>query len=454
MVKKAAQATPNRLLRRARVERGWTQKVVAEHIGAPNDMMVTRWERGTAFPSAYYIERLCQLFEQRASDLGFLPEPHPMVSSHPLADSQRRPGSSEERAHSRTGMSPSFPRLAEVEESAHKGMRMQPWRSMFPVPLTSFFGREREIAALAALLRNPPVRLMTLTGPGGVGKTRLALSLAAEVTDTFADGVCFVPLAPISDPEQVLPAIAQALGLWEAGNHPLSDHVRDFLREKHLLLLLDNFEQVAAASPQVATLALSCPHLRLLITSRAALHLSGEYEFPVPPLPTPDLTQLLEPQALAKVAAMHLFVERAHAILPSFELTETNARTIAEICVRLDGLPLAIELAAARIKLLPPQALVARLSRRLSILTGGARDLPNRQQTLRNTLQWSYDLLTPQEQRLFRRLSVFVGGCTLQAAAAVCNHERDESEEPLDVLEGSASLVDKSFVLQTARGGR
>jgi predicted ATPase/DNA-binding CsgD family transcriptional regulator len=219
------------------------------------------------------------------------------------------------------------------------------------------------------------------------------------------------------------------------------------------LLLLDNFEQVAAASPLVAALALSCPHLRLLITSRAALHLSGEYEFPVLPLPTPDLAQLPEPQALARLAAVHLFVERARAILPSFELTETNARTIAEICVRLDGLPLAIELAAARIKLLPPQALLARLSRRLSILTAGARDLPGRQQTLRNTLQWSYDLLTPQEQRLFRRLSVFAGGCTLQAAAAVCHNKGDESEEPLDVLEGSASLVDKSFVLQTAREG-
>ena len=425
MVKKAAQAIPNQLLRRARLERGWTQKVVAERIGAPNDMMITRWERGTAFPSAPYVERLCQLFEQRASDLGLLKEAHPMASSSPVAGREPRPRSGEERAR-------------------------EPVPSTLPVPLTSFFGREHEIAVVVALLRNPSVRLVTLTGPGGVGKTRLALSLAAAVADSFAEGVCFVPLAEVRNPEQVLPAIAQALGLWEGLDHALWDEVRDFLREKHLLLLLDNFEQVAAVSSQVATLALSCPHLHLLITSRAALHLSGEYEFPVPPLPIPDLTQLPERQTLMQVPAVHLFVERAQAILPTFELTEANARTISEICVRLDGLPLAIELAAARIKLLPPQALLARLSRRLSILQGGARDLPSRQQTLRNTLQWSYDLLTSQEQHLFRRLAVFVGGCTLQAAALVCAYE---SEKPLDVLEESASLVDKSFILQTAREG-
>ena len=453
MVKKAARSVPNQLLRRARLERGWTQKMVAERIGAPNDVMVTRWERGTAFPSPHYIERLCQLFEQRASDLGLLKEPHTMASSQPLPDRQSRPDSSDELAYSRTRTNLSFPQFAEPQERAHEVKHIRPWHSTLPLPLTSFFGRERETAAVTALLQDASVRLVTLSGPGGVGKTRLALSLAAAAADTFADGVCFVPLAPISDPEQVMPAIAQALGLWEAGNHPLSDFVRDFLREKHLLLLLDNFEQVAAASPQVTALALTCPHLRLLITSRAALHLSGEYEFPVPPLPTPDLTQFPEPQALAQVATVQLFVERAHALLPSFELTETNARAISDICVRLDGLPLAIELAAARIKLLPPQALLARLSRRLEILTGGARDLPNRQQTLRNTLQWSYDLLTPQEQRLFRRLSVFVGGCTLQAVASVCSHQGDEHEVPLDVLDQSASLVDKSFVLQTEREG-
>jgi transcriptional regulator with XRE-family HTH domain len=231
VVKKAAQAIPNQLLRRARLERGWTQKVVAERIGAPNDMMITRWERGTAFPSAAYVERLCQLFEQRASDLGLLKEAHPMVSSSPVAGREPRPGSGEERAR-------------------------EPVPSTLPVPLTSFFGREHEMAVVVALLRNPSVRLVTLTGPGGVGKTRLALSLAAAVADSFAEGVCFVPLAEVRNPEQVLPAIARALGLWEGPDHALWDDVRDFLREKHLLLLLDNFEQVAAVSSQVATLAL------------------------------------------------------------------------------------------------------------------------------------------------------------------------------------------------------
>jgi predicted ATPase/DNA-binding CsgD family transcriptional regulator len=311
-------------------------------------------------------------------------------------------------------------------------------------------GREREVAAVAALLQQPSVRLVTLTGTGGVGKTRLALHVAAAVGDTFADGICFVPLASISHPGQVMPAIAKALGLWEALDRPVLDHVREYLREQHLLLLLDNFEHVAAAAPELAALLMSCPHLHLLVTSRAALHLSGEYAFPVLPLPTPDLTQVADAQTLAQIAAVRLFVERAHAIQPDFQLTQATARSIAEICVRLDGLPLAIELAAARIKLLPPQALLARLSHRLDLLTGGARDLPTRQQTLRNTLQWSYDLLTDQEQRLFRWLSIFVGGCTLEAAEIVC---RAESFDASSVLEGIASLLDKSLVQQTEQEG-
>lgn len=357
-----------------------------------------------------------------------------------------------------SGTEPSFPQFAGAKKLAQEGCesnrvdaRHKPYG--LPKPLTTFFGREREIAEVATLLRDTSVRLVTLTGAGGVGKTRLALSLAAEVADFFADGVCFVHLAPVSDPEQVMSTVAEALGLWDALDHAYTEAVQDFLRKKHLLLLIDNFEQVATASTEVAALAAFCPRLHLLMTSRVALHLSGEYEYPVPPLPTPDLTQLPARRDLAQIAAIQLFVERARAILPSFALTDANSRTIAEICVRLDGLPLAIELAAARIKLLPPQALLIRLSRRLEILTGGARDLPSRQRTLRNTIQWSYDLLTYQEQRLFRLLAVFVGGCTLHAATAVCNNEGDESGEPLDVLEGAASLVDKNFVLQTEQEG-
>jgi predicted ATPase/DNA-binding CsgD family transcriptional regulator len=341
--------------------------------------------------------------------------------------------------------------LPHLQTSVANSMKAQLSFPDLPAPLTALIGREQEQAAVFHLLQRPEVRLVTLTGTGGVGKTRLALHLAAEGGDTFADGVCFVPLAPVSDPEQVMPAIAKALGLWEALDRPLLDQVRDYLREQHLLLLLDNFEHVAAASPQLAALLVSCPRLHLLVTSRATLHLSGEYEFPVPPLPTPDLTQLPEQQALAQVAAVRLFVERAHAIQPAFGLTQANARTIAEICVRLDGLPLAIELAAARIKLLPPQALLHRLSHRLDLLTDGARDLPMRQQALRNTLQWSYDLLTEPEQRLFRWLCIFVGGCTLQAAETVCQAGQEDGVQTSSVLEGVASLLDKSLVQQTGQ---
>ncbi len=385
-----------------------------------------------------------RLFGRRVGETGIA------VQAQDLEAAPRSPAASSAQVSLRRGTNPAFQGPAEPEEILPKGESGAPGRATLPVPLTSFFGREREVAALAALLRQPSVRLVTLTGTGGVGKTRLALHLAAEGGDTFADGVCFVPLAPVSDPEQVMPAIAKVLGLWEALDRPLLDHVRDYLREKHLLLLLDNFEHVAAAAPQLAALLVSCPRLHLLVTSRAALHLSGESAFPVPPLPMPDLTQLEDAQALAQVAAVCLFVERAHAIQPAFGLTQANARTIAEICVRLDGLPLAIELAAARIKLLPPQALLHRLSHRLDLLTGGARDLPTRQQTLRNTLQWSYDLLTEPEQRLFRWLSIFVGGCTLEAAEMVC---RAESFHASSVLEGVASLLDKSLVQQTEQEG-
>jgi len=341
-------------------------------------------------------------------------------------------------------------RRATGAQGPHEAVRAKPWLSSFPVPLSALIGREQEVQAICDLLSRPEVRLLTITGTGGVGKSRLALEVAGVLGADFADGACFVPLAPVSDPARVMAAIAQALGLWEVTKLPPEEQVRAALRERHLLLLLDNFEQVVQGAPQLAPLLASCPGLRLLVTSRTALHLSGEHEFPVPPLAVPDLTQIPSPETLMQRASAHLFVLRTQAIQPAFRLTSVNARAIAEICVHLDGLPLAIELAAARTKLLPPQALLKRLSHRLEVLTGGAQDLPARQQTLRNTLQWSYDLLTAEEQRLFRWLSIFVGGCTLEAAEAVC---QAGGEQASSVLEGVASLLDKSLVQQTEREG-
>ncbi len=323
-------------------------------------------------------------------------------------------------------------RRATGAHGPHEAALSKPWLASLPVPLTALIGREQEVRAIGDLLAHPEVRLLTITGTGGVGKTRLALEVARVLRSDFPDGTCFVPLASVSDPEE---------------------QVHAALRERHLLLLLDNFEQVIKGAPQLASLLASCPRLRMLVTSRVALHLSGEHEFPVLPLAVPDLTQLLSPEILTQQAAVRLFVLRTQAIQPTFHVTPANARAIAEICVHLDGLPLAIELAAGRSKLLPPQALLKRLSHRFEILTGGAQDLPTRQQTLRNTLQWSYDLLTEEEQRLFRWLSIFVGGCTLEAAEAVCQAGQAGGEQASSVLEGIASLLDKSLVQQTEREG-
>jgi predicted ATPase/DNA-binding CsgD family transcriptional regulator len=315
-----------------------------------------------------------------------------------------------------------------------------------PVPLTPLIGREQEVAAACALLRRQDVRLVTLAGTGGVGKTRLALQIASDVLDEFADGVRFVSLAPISDPDLVVPTIAQALDLEVSRARSLLDLLKAYLRDKHLLLVFDNFEHLLPAAPPLANLLTSCPTLKLLVTSRATLHVQGEHEFPVPPLALPDLTQMPEPEVLAHSAAVALFLQRAQAVKPTFRMTSATARPIAEICVRLDGLPLAIELAATRIKLLSPQALLARLEHRLPLLTSGAQDAPARQQTLRNTIEWSYDLLSAREQRLFRCLSVFVGGCTLEAIEGLY---KVLDGTLTNVFDAVASLLDKSFLQQT-----
>ncbi|HEV2459149.1 MAG TPA: helix-turn-helix domain-containing protein [Ktedonobacterales bacterium] len=327
-------------------------------------------------------------------------------------------------------------------------------RHNLPIQPTALLGREQEVAAACALLHRDDVRLVTLTGPGGIGKTCLAVEVAAELLDDFPDGVWFVSLSGLTDPALVVPTVAQTLGLREQGSQPFAEILRQHLRHRRLLLVLDNFEQVAAAAPEVAALLAAAPRLSVLVTSRVTLHLRGERDYPLAPLPLPDPDHLPPPERLAQYAAVALFVERAQAARPDFQLTGANAPAIAEICARLDGLPLALELAATRVKLLPPDALLGRLSSRLQVLTDGPRDLEERQRTLRATLAWSVDLLTPQERILFRRLAVFVGGCTLEAAETVC--AAPAGAEPLTVglLDGLGALVDQSLVQQHEEGGQ
>ncbi|MDQ4100329.1 MAG: NB-ARC domain-containing protein, partial [Chloroflexota bacterium] len=280
------------------------------------------------------------------------------------------------------------------------------------LPLTPLLGREREVATVRALLDESEVRLLTLTGPGGVGKTRLALEVAVGLHHQYAHGATAVPLAALTDAALVPATIAQVFGVREAGQRPVADVLRDVLQPRHLLLVLDNLEQVLDAGNWIVDLLTACPRLTVLATSRVPLHVRGEHRFPIAPLPVPEPKQATL-QALPTYAAVALFVARARDARPDFALTEANAASVAAICQRLDGLPLAIELAAARTSVLSPPALLARLTERLTLLTGGPRDLPERLRTMRNAIAWSYDLLTDEEQSLFRCLAVFAGGVPL-----------------------------------------
>jgi predicted ATPase len=342
-----------------------------------------------------------------------------------------------------------LPRIATAAGPAATLPRPMP----LPAARTPLVGRLHDLAEVGRLLRRDDVRLLTLTGPGGSGKTRLALQAASEAAPAFAGGIYLIALASFSDAPAVEREIAHALGLRQTDGTSLDAALQRHLRaavQEPTLLVLDNFEQLAPAAPALTALLDACAALKILVTSRVVLRVGGEHSYTVPPLSIPSAQGAASAAALASNPAVTLFVQRARAIEPAFELTDSNAAAVAGICVRLDGLPLALELAAPRIKVLTPAQLCGRLSSRLDVLTGGAADLPERQQTLRGTLDWSHALLTPAEQRMFRRLAVFAGGCTLEAIEAVCNTARDLAAPVLDLV---SSLVDKNLIQPIASTG-
>ena len=403
------------LLRRHRIATGLSQEALAERAGL-SARAISDLERGAR--RAPYRETVRLLAD--ALDL----MPADRMALEAAVDRGRGP-----LAGAATGRDPVAP--------------------MLPAAVTPLIGRDQEVASLVSQLRDSDARLFTLTGPPGIGKTRLALAVASEFVDDRPERVVFVGLAPISDPRLVATAILQALGLPDVGGPPPSERLKDVLRGKQTLLVLDNFEQVVTAGPLVGELLEACSSLAVLITSRVAVRLRGEHEFLVQPLAFPSRTEVAghpaDAETLSSFSAVALFVERARAVRPGFTLNDDNAAAVVEICRRLDGLPLAIELAAARCNVLTPQAMLRRLDHRLRLLTDGARDAPERQRTLRGAIAWSHDLLSAEEQILFRRLGVFVGGCTLAAAERVCGASGDLG---VDVLDGFAALVDQSLVQQ------
>lgn len=412
------QRIPNHLLRKAREARGWSHRDVADRMNLPDSHTVGRWERGDNMPGPHYRQELCRIFGKSLAELGLL------------------------KVHSDED---------DPVPIQHKPARRTDNYTQIPPVFSSFVGREHEVAEICERLTRSPLRLLTLLGPGGVGKTRLSIEVAQQVRDHFADGVCFVSLAALRDPAQVILAIAEALSIEGREGLPPIEQLKTILQEKHLLLLLDNFEHVIPAAPFIEDLLGYCLHVKVLITSREALRLSAEQVYPLSPLPVPDLNRLPmqdEPEAQLHYAAVALFVQRAQTLQPDFQVTANNVEAIATLCVRLDGLPLAIELAAARINLLPPHVLLTRLSSVLHALKNHRPTAPERHHTLYQTVKWSYDLLTEEEQWLFRHLSVFIGGATLSTVEAFF----DADEQPsVDVMELVDSLVNKSLLQSTER---
>jgi predicted ATPase/transcriptional regulator with XRE-family HTH domain len=419
-------------LKQRRKDLGLTRKELAERIGC-SAVTIEKVEIGERRPSRQIAELLAQEFGVPSGEAGAFLE---FARAAPAA------------------LMPAG-RMAPAKGGVHAA----PWRMLarrrnnLPAPPTAFIGREREVVDALALLRRPGVRLATLTGPPGIGKTRMSLRVASEILDDMADGAFFVPLAPVSDPELVPSAIAQCLGVRETADRSLSEALKEYLRDRKMLLVLDNFEQVVPAAPLVAELLMAAPGLQVLVTSREILHLYGEHDLPVPPMSTPGAQDELPVPGtpshravkLGNYEAVRLFSERSKALQPDFSLNERNAPIIAEVCSKLEGLPLAIELAAAQVRYFSLEDILQRLQKRLDLLVGGPIDLPARQRALRSAIDWSYDLLDQAEQLLFRTISVFVGGCTTENAQQVCDLDEDALS---DVPALMASLAGKSLMYE------
>lgn len=436
------------LLRRLRLAAGLSQAALASRAGlserAVNDLerdakRLPRLETVTLLAKALGLAR-----EERAALLAAA-RPGEAAPAQPHASHRSDDASAADRADDGQPSSDS----SFATRQAH-ALPPLPHASRLPPAPSPFIGRAREIEAICAMLRRSEVRLLTLTGPGGIGKTRLALQVASLLEAAYADGVRFVPLASLVDPALVLPSIAERLAVPESAHQSVEQRIGEALRARELLLVLDNFEQVAAAAEEIERLLSACPQLNILTTSRAALRLSREHEYQVPPLAVPDVTDISPLTVLLACDSVALLTQCARAVVPDFAVTKENARQVVAICARLEGVPLAIQLAAARLKLLPPIMLLDRLDQQLAVLTGGPRDLPERQRTVRATLDWSYHLLTSPQQTLFRRLAVFAGGWTLESAEGIC---AGGSVERADILELLGHLVDHSLVLVENHNG-